>query len=127
MVDLRGEFRNRIAEIEQEVNRLSEEKAKVEVKLQSAEAKLGIWQKAHQIETERWGEPGLPLFGKNEKSYRFAAMRLIDALVILKQEQPEITKQQAAEILKAQGFNFGAKKPNRVVHFAWVVLNKRKK
>ncbi len=126
-LEFREELGNRVSRLQKQIDEFKAERDKIEQKLRDAEAELQVWQTAYQMESERLGEPGLPLFGKEGKSYRFAGMRLADALATLRQEQPEITKRQAADILKAQGFNFGSKKPNRVVHFAWVALDRRKK
>lgn len=126
-VDLREELKSRIVRVQQEVEDLKAEKDKIDKKLQDADAKLNTWRRAYEIEAERVGETGLPLFVKSGKSYRFAGMRLIDALAMLRKEQPAINKEQAREILETGGFDFRGKRPLPAVHFAWVALNRKKK
>ncbi len=60
--------------------------------------------------TKRHGTPGL----KN-------------ALKELKQQNPQITKKEAGNILVKRGFDFGGKKPQRAVHMAWVNMGYARK
>lgn len=67
-------------------------------------------------------------FGGTDSSIkRFAGMGVIEALRIIKAEQPNITRQQAHEILVKEGFDFRGKKSKRVVNFGWMALERSKK
>lgn len=124
--DLRQELESRIQTIQREIDRLKQEKVNLDSRLQNAESQLNVWREAYRMESERLGMPSLPLFTKGEKSYRFAGMRIGEAVDTLRKENPEITKGQIREILDKEGFNFRGKNPGQAIHFAWIALNRRK-
>ena len=123
--DIRKELETRMTTIQKEIDKLKEEKAKIDKKLQDADLKLGALRVVYQTEAERFGEPSLPLFTGKGKSYRFAGMKITEALSILRKEQPEISKRQARDILEKEGFDFRGKRSLSAVHFAWVALERR--
>lgn len=125
--DLREELKNRVVTIQQEIDRLKVERDAINKKLQDVESKLSVWRQAYEFEVGRLGEPSLPLFNKGGKSYRFVGMRLVDAVALIRQEQPEVDKRQALQILKKECFDFRGKRPLPAVHFAWVAIDRRKK
>ncbi|MBM3119316.1 MAG: hypothetical protein FJ006_07185 [Chloroflexi bacterium] len=125
-MDIRQELKNRMDTIQKEIDQLKDERSRIEKMLQDADSRLGALRTVYQIETERLGKPPLPLFTKGEKSYRFAGMKITEALRIIRNEQPEISKRKAQEILKNEGFDFRGKNPGQAVHFAWVVLERAK-
>jgi hypothetical protein len=126
-VDIRNELEARIHEVQNEIGSLQADKAKIDEKLQNAEKKLGALREVYRIEAERHGDTKVPLFRREGISYRFAGMRLVDALDIIQQENPKIDKRQALKILEREGFDFRGKRPLPAVHFAWVALGQRKK
>jgi septal ring factor EnvC (AmiA/AmiB activator) len=125
--DIRKELENRITAIQNEIGKFQEERGKIDKKLQDAESKLNALRVVYQIEAERWGERKAPLMPSVGKSYRFAGMRLIDALALIRKEEPRSDKRQALAILQKEGFDFRGKRPLPAVHFAWVALDRRKK
>ena len=124
--DIRKELQARIAEVQKEIGNLQEERGKLEEKLRDAERKLNALRDVYGIEAERFGEQKLPLFIGRGVSYRFAGMKLTEALQIVRTEQPKVNKEQARKILEKEGFDFRGKRPGSAVHFAWVCLDRRK-
>lgn len=125
--DIRQELENRMETIQKEIAQLKDERAKIDKMLQDADSRLGALRTVYEIEAERLGKPSLPLFTKGEKSYRFAGMKITEALRIILSEQPEISKKKAQHRLENEGFDFRGKNPGQAVHFAWVVLHRVKK
>lgn len=125
--DMRKELENRMNIIRKEIDRLKEGRAAIDEKVKDTESKLDTLRRFYEIEAERLGEPNLPPFGKGGKSYRFAGMRVGEALKLLRREQPEITKEKAYKTLEKEGFDFGGKRPRSSVHFAWIALERSKK
>ena len=128
MTDIRKELGSRMAAIQEEIDKLKHERETIDAKLEYANTKLGALSRVYEIEAERLGEPNLPLFMKKGRGtpYRFAGMRLVDALAQLREERPGINKRQALEILRKEGFDFRGKRPLPAVHFAWVAIDRRK-
>jgi septal ring factor EnvC (AmiA/AmiB activator) len=124
--DLRQELKNRMDTIQKEIDQLKDERSRIDKMLQDADSRLGALRTVYQIEAERLGRPSLPLFTKGEKSYRFAGMKITEALRIIRNEQPEISKRKAQEILINEGFDFRGKNTGQAVHFAWVVIERAK-
>jgi septal ring factor EnvC (AmiA/AmiB activator) len=125
--DIRQELKNRMDAIQKEIDQLKDERAKIDKMLQDADSRLAALRTVFQSEAERLGKLSLPLFTKGEKSYRFAGMKITAALRIIRNEQPEISKREAQDILKNEGFDFRGKNPGQAVHFAWVVLDRKGK
>jgi len=125
--DIRSELENRITTIQKKIGRLQEERSSIDKKLQDAESKLSALRVVYQIEAERFGETKPPLIPSAGKSYRFAGMRLIDAIALIRKEKPRIDKRGALEILQKEGFDFRGKRPLPAVHFAWVALDRKGK
>lgn len=125
--DIRQDLKNRMDERQKEIDQLKHERAKIDKMLQDAGSQLAALRTVYLIEDERLGKPSLPLFAKGEKSYRFAGMKITEALRVVRNEQPEISKKKAKGILENEGFDFRGKNPGQSVHFAWVVLERSKK
>ncbi len=125
--DLREELKARIDNSQQELARLQKERNDTEGKISLEETKLKVWRDALEIEAERWGEPSLPLFNKPNQPYRFVGLKLIEAVDLLRKEQPAITKKQIRQILEQNGFDFRGKRPGTAIHAVWVALERRKK
>jgi hypothetical protein len=125
--DIREELRARITEVQKEIRDLQEERRKTDEKLKDAEKRMAALQQVYGIEAERFGAQKPPLFGGKGVSYRFAGMKLTEALQIIRTEQPKVNKKQARKILEREGFDFRGKRPGSAVHFAWVSLDRRKK
>lgn len=126
-IDIRVELEARMAKIQKEIGALQAERAKIDEKLKGTEDMLNALRTVYGMEAERLGEKGVPLFPQGGISYRFAGMRLVDALAVIQQENPTIDKRQALKILEGEGFDFRGKRPLPAVHFAWVALSRRKK
>jgi len=125
--DLRAELKIRIDEAQKEISKLHEDRSKIDAKIAPLESRLKIWRDALQIEMENSGDPNLPLFNGGSQPYRFAGMKLIEAVGILRKEQPSITKEKVREILEQNKFDFRGKRPGTAVHMVWVFLDKRVK
>ena len=124
--DIRKELEGRIAEVQKKIGNLQEERGKIDEKLKDAERKLAALREVYGIEAERFGEQKPPLFVGKGVSYRFAGMKLTEALQIVRREHPKVDKKQARKILEKEGFDFRGKRPGSAVHFAWVSLDRRK-
>ncbi len=125
--DLRQELKARIAKAQEEVSKLQDTRNKLDEQILREEARLKVWRDALLIESERLGEPSLPLFSKSSEPYRFAGMRLIEAVDLLRKWQPAITKKQVREMLEKGNFDFRGKRPGTAIHMVWVQLDKKRK
>lgn len=125
--DIREELEARMTEVQKEIGALQQERDKIEEKLQDAEVKLGALRRVYEIEAERLGEPRIPLFARKGAINRFAGMKLIDAIALLRKENPRIDKYAAHKQLVKEGFDFRGKRSLPAVHFAWVALDRRGK
>ena len=132
--DIREELETMMTEVQKGIGALQQERDKIDEKLQDAEVKLGALRRVYEIEAERLGEPRIPLFARKGAANRFAGMRLIDALVVIRDENPRILKmpggkpkREALKMLHKEGFDFKGKRPLPAVHFAWIALDRRKK
>lgn len=127
MGDIRQELQNWITTVQGEIGKLQAERGKIEEKLQEAEAALSSLRQVYELQAKRFGETTAPLFAKKGTSYRFAGMRLVDAIAVIRRENPGIDKRQTLKMLEKEGYDFRGKRPLPAVHFAWVALDRRKK
>jgi hypothetical protein len=125
--NLARQLQHRMDKIQKEIDKLKGGREKIDRKLKEAQSRMNIWRQAYEMEVGRTGKPRLPISTKEDKTYRFAGMRLVDALALVRQEQAGITKEQAHKILVEEGFNFRTGRSRNAVHFAWVALDNRKK
>ena len=125
--DIRKELGVMITEIQKAIGILQADKAKIDEKLKDAEKALSSLRTVYGIEARRFGETKMPLFAGKGTSYRFAGMRLIDALAVIQKENPKIAKRAALKVLEKEGYDFRGKRPLPAVHFAWIALDRRKK
>jgi hypothetical protein len=123
--DLREELKERIDKAQADISKLQDEKRKYDEQIAKIEPTLKIWRDALEIEMERWGKPNLPLFNEGIQPHRFAGLKLIEAVGVLRKEQPSITKKKVREILEQNKFDFRGKRPGTAVHMVWVALDKR--
>jgi predicted nuclease with TOPRIM domain len=126
LTDIRKELEERIATIQREITKLKVERSKLDEKLQDADRRMGALRITYESELERLGQPRGSLFAGTGESYRFAGMRVGQALKIIRQENPKITKEQAHKLLVKEGFAFGTKRSKSAVHFAWIGLERAK-
>lgn len=125
--DIRKELEGRMAEIQNEIGNLREERETISKKLLAAEAKLIALRTVYGMEAERLGESKAPLFvGKGAPS-RFTGMKLIEALALVRKGNPKISKREACKILEREGFNFRTNRHLSAVHFAWIALEQKEK
>jgi hypothetical protein len=124
--DIRKVLEDRIAEVQKEISNLQEKRGEIDQKLKDAERKIVALREVYMIEAERFGEQKPPLLVGTGVSYRFAGMKLTEALQIVRTENPKVNKKQARKILEKEGFDFRNKRPGSAVHFAWVSLDRRK-
>jgi hypothetical protein len=124
--DIRKELAARMAEVQKEVDGLRKRKVEIDKKLEYADQKLRALRAVFVIESECHGEPGMPLFAGRDQPSRFTGMRVGEAIKILKNEDPHITKDQAYKILVKEKFDFGTKRAKSSVHFAWIALERAK-
>jgi len=125
--DIREELKARMDEVQKQIDSLNEERDRIDNRLQVAHSKLKALREIYESEGERFGEPSLPLWSGKDKTYRFAGMKLIDAVSLIRQEQPEINKKQVRQILEKADFDFRGKRPGTAIHFVWIALDRRKK
>jgi chromosome segregation ATPase len=127
MSDIRQGLEERIKEALDEINKLLVEKDDTQAKLREAESRLNALRAVYDTESRRFGEYKPELMPKEKTSRRFAGMKLIEALDLLRKEQPVISKRQALQILESEGFDFRGKRPLTAIHFCWMALDRRKK
>lgn len=125
--DIRKELGNRMAIVQRKIDRLKEERAAIDKKVQDANSQLSALRVVYDAEAERFGEPSGPLFPKKDGPSRFAGMKVSEALKIIRKEQPEISKEQAHEVMVKEGFDFGGKRSKSAVHFVWIALERSKR
>jgi predicted nuclease with TOPRIM domain len=124
IADIRAELVARMSQIEEEIEKCKGRRNEIEREIQGLDSKLTALRTIYEMETERLGE--FNLTPKAVKPSRFSGMKATKALSIIRTENPGINKKQAQKILEEGGFDFRDKKPRRVVHFAWVALDRRK-
>jgi hypothetical protein len=125
--DIRNYLKDRIDKMQKEVSELENKRREIADHLVEKVRELEALKTVYGSESKRLGESAGPLFNQAGKSYRFAGMKVGEALRILLAEQPEVTKRQAAEILQKEGLDFGSKRPVHSVHFALVSLDRERK
>lgn len=125
--DIRKELEALITEGQNRIGVIQGKKSKLEKDLQDAESALSALRQVYEIQAKRFGEIRAPLFARGSTSYRFAGMKLTEALTIIRKEHPNIDKKQALQMLTKEGFDFRGKRPLTAVHFGWMAINRRKK
>jgi len=126
-VDIRKELEAMIAEGQNQIGALQEEKSKIDKKLQEAESALSALRQVYELQAKRFGETRVRFWGREGTPYRFAGMRLVDAIALLRKENPRIDKYAAHKQLVKEGFDFRGKRSLPAVHFAWIALDRKKK
>lgn len=125
--DIRQGLEERINETLGEINELLVERDGIQAKLHEAESRLNALRAVYENEAKRFGEYKPKLIPEERVPRRFAGVRLIDALAIIRKERPKINKRQALRILQNEGFDFKGKRPLPAVHFAWITLERKGK
>jgi regulator of replication initiation timing len=120
MGDIRKELKERLDAIEQKAQSLYREKARIDEELKEITEQWNALRLVYKRETEDLGEVG-------DSVNRFAGMRLVDAVALIRKERWGVTKKQVKEVLAKEGFDFRGKNPGKAVHFAWVAVDNRKK
>lgn len=123
--ELITEISKKIDTITSDISRLQDEKRNCDTKIEDAQNRLTIWRQALEAERKESGIQQPPLSSGKERLFRFTGMRLIDAIKIIREEQPDVTKQKTRDILEKDGYDFKGKRPGTAVHLAWVILDKR--
>ena len=125
--DFRQELESIMAEIQQNIASMREERDKIDEQLRDADSALAALRTVYEIKSKQLGEHSTPLFvGKGAPS-RFAGMKLINALVILRKEKTGISKREACKILERERYNFRTNRHLSAVHFAWIALEQKEK
>ncbi len=125
--DYRNQLEEMMAEIQKKSASLRAEKDKIDEQLRDADSALAALRTVYEFESKRLGENKVPLFIGKDATSRFAGMRLINALAIIRRENPGISKREACRILEKEGFNFRTNRHLSAVHFAWIALEKKEK
>lgn len=125
--DIRVELEGMMADIQRKIGSLKIEGERVNEQLRDANSALAALRTVYEIESKRLGEHKTTMFPRKGPPYRFAGMRLVDAIAIIRQENPKVDKRQALRILEGEGFDFRGKRPLSAVHFAWIAFERRKK
>lgn len=124
--DIRAELETMMAEIQEKIGFMRKERDGIDEQLRDADSALAALRTIYEIQSRRFGENKAPLFARKGAVNRFAGMKLIEALAIVRQEHPDINKRGALAILKKEGFDFRGKRPLPAVHFTWIALERRK-
>ena len=120
MGDIRKELEDRMNVMQTQASDLQRQKDEVDRKLQDITTQLSALRTVYEGEAKRLGGGRSPI-------NRFAGMKITGALQVIRNERPQITKEQAHKILEKEGFDFRGKKPRRVINFAWMALDRKKK
>jgi hypothetical protein len=120
MGDIRKGLEDEMAAMQTEASTLERQRDEIDKKLQDVTNQLNALRVIYDGQTRR--------FGARESSInRFAGMGVVEALSIIKSEQPHISREKAHDILVREGFNFRGKKSKRVVNFGWMALERSEK
>lgn len=125
--DIREELEQFMAEIQAKIADLRDERDKIDEKLKDADSALAALRTVYELQSKRMGEQKAPLFPRKGAPSRFAGMRLIDAVALIRKEKPRIDKRGVRAILEKEGFDFRGKRPLPAVHFAWIALDRKEK
>ena len=125
--DIRKDLESMMAEIQEKIAFMRKERDGIDEQLRDADSALAALRTVYEIQSRRFGENKAPLFARKGAVNRFAGMKLIEALAIVRQEHPGTNKREALAILKKEGFDFRGKRPLPAVHFTWIALDRRKK
>lgn len=124
--DIIKQAKQRIDELHEKIQELEIKRIDISMDIKETQKEIEAWKIIFESESKRLGEPSGPLFNQTTGSYRFAGMKIGQALRIIRLEQPEITKKDAEHILINEGFDFRGKNSGQAVHFAWVALEREK-
>jgi hypothetical protein len=125
MGDIRKELKGRMTAMMAKANSLRQERDEIDKKLEDISTQLNALRVIYESEAKRMG--GVATSMQHLAGMRFTGMGVIEALRIIKTEQPTVTRQQAHNILVKEGFDFQGKKSKRVVNFGWMALERSKK
>lgn len=125
--DIRDQLEEMMSEIQQKSASLRVERDKIDDQLRDADSALIALRTVYEIESKKVGENKAPLFVGKGVTSRFTGMRLIDAIRVLKKENPLINKREAHKKLMQEGFDFKGKRSLSAVHFAWINLDRQMK
>lgn len=124
--DFRAELESIIDEIQRQIVSMRQERERIDEKLRDADSALASLRSVYDIQSRRLGETRARFWGREGAPSRFTGMRLIDALALVRKEQPRISKREACKILEKEGFTFRTNRHLSAVHFAWIALDRRK-
>lgn len=125
--DFRNKLESMMVEIQQKMASMRQQRDKIDEQLKDADSALAALRTVYEIESRRLGETKVPFWGREGAPSRFAGMKLIDAIALLRKENPRIDKYAAHKQLVKEGFDFRGKRSLPAVHFAWVALDRRGK
>lgn len=123
--DIRAELEQFMAEIQNKIASLRSERDKIEEQLKDADSALAALRKVYELQSKRIGEHRAPLFPRKGAPSRFTGMKLIDALTLIRKENPGIKKRDACKVLEEAAFSFRTERHLSAVHFAWIALDRK--
>ncbi|MBI2985125.1 MAG: hypothetical protein HYY45_00005, partial [Deltaproteobacteria bacterium] len=114
---------NRLEEliIKHKTNRTERERLDAEAK--QLESDIQALNEALQVEARATGHT---IVKSASNGSRLLGLRLVDAIRLLRQEDPKITKRGARHKLREVGFDFKGKRPGSAVHMAWTITERWK-
>lgn len=125
--DIRAKLEQFMTEIQNNMGLLKSQRDKIDEKLKDADSALAALRRVYELESKRIGEHKPTLFPSKGGPSRFTGMKLIDALTLIRNENPGIKKREACKVLESEAFNFRTDRHLSAVHFAWIALDRRGK
>jgi hypothetical protein len=125
--DIRAELERFMVEIQNQIVSLRDKRDKIDEQLKDADSALAALRKVYELQSKRMGEYKAPTFPIKGSPSRFTGMKLIDALALIRKENPGIKKRDACKILEKEAFNFRTDRHLSAVHFAWIALERKRK
>lgn len=123
--DMRAELEQFMAEIQNKMASLRSKRDKINEELKDADDALAALRRVYELQSKRMGEHRAPLFPGKGAPSRFTGMKLIDALALIRKENPGINKREACKVLEREDFNFRTDRHLSAVHFAWIALDRK--
>ena len=117
--DLQRLLRERLLDLQREWDGLAAEMEGVRARSESLARHLSIMQQAYNAEV-RGREAPEEQPAVNGRGHPLVGLKLRDAVAVLRDENPGITKQGVRERLEQANFDFNGKRHGNAVHMAWV-------
>jgi len=124
MTELHELLQKRIEELTEKHKKILSEREWLEAEAKQLQADIATLHEALNAEARRTGHTISKPASSNGS--RLLGHRLVDAIRILRQEDPKITKKGVKHKLREVGFDFKGKRPGSAVHMGWTITERWK-